>query len=132
MESDHADHLTGRLVECDKGHRARIVELDQARDELVSELLHRREETQTKVVRRDMTQECVDGRLVLWTQGPREDPPTLLELEVALPLRRIGPNSEVRGAGAGKLPLRWPDRDASVDRGHAGFIRQQRIDVEFA
>lgn len=65
MEPNHADHFAGCLVERNEGHRARIVELGQACDKLVGKFLHRCEETQAKVVRRDVAQEFVDGRLVL-------------------------------------------------------------------
>lgn len=66
------------------------------------------------------------------THGPHEDAPVVLDLEAAFPLRRIGADGEIGRAGADELPLRRPDRNAGIHRGHAGFVRQQRIDVEFA
>ena len=98
----------------------------------MGKLLHRREKPQPQVVHRDVVQHPVDQRLVLGPDRTDVYAPAVLDLDMTLPLRGIGPHGEIRRARTAKLPLHTPDHDARVDGEHAGFIGQHRVDIEAA
>ena len=124
------EQLPGRFVDGGERHRAPVIELGQPGDERMAEVLHRREEPQPQVLRRHLAEQRVDRRLVLGTQRPHEHPPAVGERDAALPLLGIGPHREARVAGALEPRLDRRDRHAGIERQHAGFIGQQRVDVE--
>src|SRR3954452_23099377 len=106
MKPDHTHYLAGGFVQGDKGHGSGVVELGQARDELVGKLLHRPEESKPQVVAGHVPQQLMDQRFIFRPDWADEYSPIVLDLDVTLPLRRIGPDGEVGEPRAAEFPFR--------------------------
>src|ERR1700709_1557099 len=98
----------------------------------MAELLHRREEAQPAVVAGDVFKKFLDGRFVIRADRAHEHAPAVPDLDMPLPLRRIGPYREICWAPAAEPSPDLAPRGAGVDGEHAERIGQQRIDVDFA
>ena len=131
MQPHHAGHFFGLLINGDERHRARIIELGETGDEGVAELLHHRKEPQAQILRRDLLEQFLQRRFVIGPDRAHEHLPAVLDDQMALPLRRIGPHRAARIAAPCKANRRRADHYPRVDRQDAGFVGEQRIDVEF-
>ena len=117
----------------DERHGARIVDLREARHEGVAEFLDRRKEPQPQIVLRHAGEERPVERLVLRPHRPHQHLGAVAQRDVPLPFLRIGPDRKARMAGRpAPRGFQRRDRDAGIDRDHAGLVGEQRIEIEFA
>jgi hypothetical protein len=89
VQPDNAEYLAAGFIQCDKGHRARIVQLRQARDELRREFLDGIEEAKPQVCLADMDQKVANQGFVAGSERPDKYPPVIPEYEMPLPLRIV-------------------------------------------
>jgi hypothetical protein len=95
MQTHDAEHLAGRFLDRDEGHRPRIVDLGEARDERMRERIDGREESQAQILRRDGGEERAVQWLALRPYRAYQQRRAVAKPDVALPRLRIGSDGVV-------------------------------------
>src|ERR1700687_1313498 len=85
VEPDDAEHLATGFIDCDKGHRARIIELRQFGDELMREFLDGIEEAKPQIFFGYVDQKVANQKLVIRPDRPDKYPPAIPENKMPLP-----------------------------------------------